>query len=78
MNNMEEQSNEKPLNPTEQLIRNGQSPKKVLTDAGTVHQFDLDEQIQLDKYRRAVEYAENPRRGLGIKLFKISPDGAPW
>jgi len=63
---------------TERLMENGLGPKKVLTDAGTVHQFDLDEQIMLDKYRRAVERADNPNRGIGIKLYKISPGGTPW
>ena len=72
---MEEETH---LTHTQQLMQNGLGPKKVLTDAGTVHQFDLDEQIQLDKYRRAVERADNPQRGIGIKLYKISPGGAPW
>lgn len=72
---MEEETH---LTHTQQLMQNGLGPKKVLTDAGTVHQFDLDEQIMLDKYRRAVERADNPQPGLGVKLFKFAPGGTPW
>lgn len=68
----------KTVTPLDRLVQNGQAPKKVLTDAGTVHQFDLAEQIQLEKFRRSAEYADQPHRGLGVKLFKITPGGAPW
>jgi len=56
------------------IQENATGPKKVTGDAGSVEQHSIDEQIKADKHLAAKRAAQS--RGLGIKLTKISPDGA--
>jgi hypothetical protein len=50
-----------------------QSPKRVQGDAGSVEQHSLQDLIAADKFLQSKKATQN---GLGIRLHKISPDGA--
>jgi hypothetical protein len=57
----------------EDAIReNAASPKRAQGDSGSMEQHSLQDQINADKYLTSKEAV---RRGIGIKLVKISPDG---
>ncbi len=56
------------------LIENARGPKSVSSDAGSVEQHSLAEQILVDKYLASKKAAAS--KGLGIKLLKISPSSA--
>jgi len=55
------------------LIReNAAGPKRVQGDAGSVEQHSLKDQIEAERFLAAKEAT---RRGLGIRLVKLRPDG---
>jgi hypothetical protein len=56
------------------ITQNAQSPAKVSGDAGSVEQHPLSDQIAADKYLASKNASQT--KGLGIKLFKLSPGGA--
>lgn len=58
----------------DQLRENANAPKRASGDVGEVEQHALTEQIAADKYLHSKQAASLP--GLGIKLVKLSPDGA--
>jgi len=55
------------------IRENALGPKKVQSDAGSVEQHSLKDQIEAEKFLAAKEVTRKP--GLGIKLTKLSPDG---
>ncbi|MCL2304491.1 MAG: hypothetical protein FWC43_04030 [Planctomycetaceae bacterium] len=54
------------------ILENAKGPKKVAGDAGSVEQHSLQDQIAAERFLASKEAT---RRGLGIRLTKISPDG---
>lgn len=52
---------------------NAQGPKKASGDSGAVEQHSLADQIAADKYLESKKASR--KKGLGIKLAKISPSG---
>ncbi len=52
---------------------NATAPKRVSGDEGSVEQHSLPDQIAADKYLASKQASQS--KGLGIKLFKISPGG---
>ena len=54
------------------ILENAKGPKKVQGDSGSVEQHSLKDQIAAERFLASKEAT---RRGLGIRLFKISPDG---
>jgi hypothetical protein len=57
----------------EDAIReNASGPKRAQGDSGSMEQHSLQDQINADKYLASKEAV---RRGIGIKLVRISPDG---
>ena len=56
------------------ILENAKGPKKVASDAGSVEQHSLQDQIAAERFLAAKTATRKP--GLGIKLTKLSPDGA--
>ena len=56
------------------ILENAKQPSKASGDSGSVEQHPLSEQIAADKYLASRNATR--ARGLGIKLTKLSPDGA--
>jgi hypothetical protein len=56
------------------IRENALGPKKVQSDAGSVEQHSLQDQIAAERFLSAKEAVKKP--GLGIKLTKLAPDGA--
>lgn len=71
---MPEETMEKKSDLADVLRENAAGPKKVVGDAGSVEQHSLSDLIEADRYVKSTETARTP--GLGIKLVKMSPDGA--
>jgi len=61
-------------NLTNSISDSAQQPAKVSSDAGSVEQHPLSEQIAADKYLASKTATQ--RKGLGIKFSKLSPPGA--
>ncbi len=58
------------------LIDNAQGPQSVTTDAGTVVQHSLADQIELDAYLN--QKAAASKRGRGLRFTKlIGPEQCP-
>jgi len=57
----------------ETIRQNAQGPAKVASDAGSVEQHSLSEQIEADKYLSAKEAVQKTRRGL--RFNKLVPPG---
>ena len=57
----------------EKIADNASGPAKVSSDAGSVEQHALADQIAADKYLASKTAAQ--RKGLGIKFSKLSPSG---
>ncbi len=55
------------------IAENAKGPKKVQGDSGSVEQHSLKDQIEAEKFLQSKKAAQG--KGLGIRLFKISPDG---
>jgi len=55
------------------ITERAKQPKKVTGDAGSVEQFPLNEQIEADRYERAKEAIDTPKRGL--RFSKMVPPG---
>ena len=55
------------------IVENAQGPKKVASDAGSVEQHSLKDQIEAEKFTQAQKAAAGP--GLGIRLVQIQPGG---
>lgn len=56
------------------IRESAQAPAKVASDAGSVEQHKLSEQIEADRYLAAKEAAKSKRRGL--RFNKLVPPGA--
>jgi hypothetical protein len=54
------------------IRENAMGPRRVQGDAGSVEQHSLKDQIEAEKFLAAKEAT---RRGLGIRLVKLRPDG---
>ena len=54
------------------IRENAAGPKRVQGDAGSVEQHSLKDQIEAERFLAAKEAT---RRGLGIRLVKLRPDG---
>ena len=55
------------------IRENAAGPKRASSDAGSVEQHALADQIAADKYLASKQASRS--KGLGIKLAKISPGG---
>lgn len=55
------------------IRENAAGPKKASGDAGSIEQHSLSDQIAADKHLSSKQAMG--RKGLGIKLLKISPSG---
>ena len=55
------------------IKENAAGPRKASGDAGSVEQHALSGQIAADKYLESKKAAR--KKGLGVKLAKISPGG---
>ena len=55
------------------IQENAAGPKKVAGDSVSVEQHDLADQIAADKYLESKRASR--RKGLGVKMAKISPGG---
>ena len=55
------------------IRENALGPKRVQSDAGSVEQHSLQDQIAAERFLASKEATRKP--GLGIRLTKISPDG---
>jgi hypothetical protein len=55
---------------SDQIEESAQKPKSATTDAGTVTQHSLSEQIEADQYLKANEAAASTRRGIVLQRFK--------
>ena len=55
------------------IRENALGPKRVQSDAGSVEQHSLQDQIAAERFLQSKEASRKP--GLGIKLTKLSPDG---
>jgi len=55
------------------IRENAIGPKKVQSDAGSVEQHPLKDLIEAARFLASKEAVQ--KRGLGIKLIKLSPDG---
>ena len=62
-----------PSNLKDAIRENALGPKKVSSDAGSVEQHSLADQIAAERFLAAKTATRKP--GLGIKLTKLSPDG---
>ena len=58
----------------ETIKENAAGPKQASADGVNVQQHSLPDQIAADKYLESKKASRT--RGLGIKLFKISPPGS--
>jgi hypothetical protein len=56
------------------LIDNARNPKRVQGDSGSVEQHSLQDQIAVERFLQSKKATHN--KGLGIRIFKISPDGS--
>ncbi|MDR2763121.1 MAG: hypothetical protein LBB88_10995 [Planctomycetaceae bacterium] len=56
------------------LIDNACNPKRVQGDSGSVEQHSLQDQIAVERFLESKKATRN--KGLGIRFFKISPDGS--
>ena len=64
-----------PDEPLDETIReNAEGPAKVSTDAGTVEQHSLTDQIAADRYLASKKGLKSKRRGL--RFDKLVPPGA--
>ena len=57
----------------ESIKTNAEGPKRASGDSGSVEQHRPTDQIAVDKYLESKKAAR--RKGLGVKLAKISPGG---
>ena len=48
----------------------GKSPKKTVTDEGSVEERPIDELIKADQYNKANTIGDDPLHGLRISRFK--------
>ena len=55
------------------ILENAKGPKRVQGDSGSVEQHSLKDQIEAEKFLNSKKATQG--NGLGIRLFKISPDG---
>ena len=55
------------------IRQNAQGPAEVSSDAGTVKQHSLNEQLEVDKYLSAKEAVKKKERGL--RFNKLVPPG---
>jgi len=55
------------------IRENAIGPKRVQSDAGSVEQHSLKDQIDVERFLQSQKATRKP--GLGIKLVKLSPDG---
>jgi len=62
-----------PANLKDTILENAKGPKKVQGDSGSVEQHSLKDQIEAERFLQSKKATQG--RGLGIRLFKISPDG---
>jgi hypothetical protein len=58
---------------TQAIVDNATGPLKAASDAGSMEQHPLPEQIAADKYLQSKKAAR--RHGLGIGLKKLVPPG---
>ena len=58
----------------DKIRENAQGPAKVASDAGSVEQHNLADQIEADKYLASKEAAKTKSRGL--RFNKLVPPGA--
>lgn len=56
------------------IRQNAQGPAKAASDAGSVEQHPLPDQIEADRYLASKKAAQDKKRGL--KLNKLVPPGA--
>ncbi len=56
------------------IKKNAQGPAKATSDAGSVEQHPLPDQIEADKYLASKEAAKSKNRGL--RFNKLVPPGA--
>jgi len=59
---------------TSNIENNAAAPAKVTTDAGSVEQHPLTEQIAADKYLKSQQATKS--KGLGIKFTKLNASGS--
>ena len=64
---------ESPANLNDAILVNAMGPKKVTSDAGSVEQHSLADQIAAERFLESKKASRKP--GLGIRLIKLSPDG---
>ena len=57
-----------------QLRENAAGPKRAKGDSGEMEQHPLPDQIAADRYLASKQVAK--KKGIGIKLVKLSPSGA--
>ena len=57
----------------DQIKENAAGPKSVTGDSGSVSQHDLSQQIEADRYARALD--AQSKRGRGFRVSKIVPPG---
>ena len=55
------------------IVENAEGPKKAQGDSGSVEQHPIPDQIELDRYKRAID-AQQTNSG-GLKFRKLSPPG---
>ena len=59
----------------ETIRENAQGPAKASGDSGSVEQHPLGEQIEADRYLNSKKAARP--KGLGLRLTRVAPPGAP-
>jgi hypothetical protein len=59
---------------SDKIKDNATAPKRASGDSGSVEQHSLQDQIAADKYLESKKASR--KKGLGIKVAKISPGGA--
>jgi hypothetical protein len=57
----------------DEIRKNAEGPAKVSSDAGSVEQHKLSDQIEADRYLSSKDAAKSKRRGL--RFNKFSPPG---
>ena len=55
------------------IEENAAGPRKASSDSVSVEQHSLKDQIEADKYLQSKKAAA--KKGLGVKLSKLAPDG---
>lgn len=55
------------------ILENAKGPKRVQGDSGSVEQHSLKDQIEAERFLQSKKATQGS--GLGIRFFKISPDG---